>query len=399
MRTVFSENEKGAIVYKRDGQVYLHAQYRFGLWFAVFPTQVEKGQLPTKYDIADAFAVNAIQEEYCLEGTGDAVLRNKALLLHKALGHPSWRRLKYALKHGLVKCDFKITQRMWSELPRFCDACVRAKQTRARRPKASKKRSTAPFQQLHIDLAECNSSLRGYKYAVIIVDDFTNYNWVLPLKKKGDIQIKTYRLLREICTGKHAESSIFLPSKWSTPAQGPRIIRTDGAGELTGDEFTRMCQSMGTRKLTTVPYSSHQNGRAEKAIRDLFTTARALRIDANLPEKYWWYALQCACHCKNRTPAVRRWYYEQESGILSDSEPLTPFYVMTGRHPDVSYMVPFGCRCFTMKKPPKTKRKSKTAAVSDECKFLGYEPGTKGFIIQPIAHKNTTKGITVAAEN
>ena len=397
-RTIFYENQKGATVHNPDGSVYLRAHYRYGLWFAVFPEVVHNNTQPAEIDLADIYAISAIQEEIIAAGSGSAILENKAVLLHKALGHPSWLRLWHAYKNGLIKLDYEIKETDFRKLPSLCDACAQAKLTSKAKPKVSKKRSTKPFQQLHIDIAECNASLAGYKYAAIIVDDYTNYNWVLPLKQKSDIVFKVYTLIRRICTGADEESKIFLPSEYISPDNGPNFIRTDGAGELCGDAFSRMCASWGTHKLTTVPYSSHQNGRAEKAIRDLFTKARAMTIDANLPQKYWWYALQAACHAKNRTPSVRRWHYNKETDELSKYEPKTPFFMMTGRHPDCSYMVPFGTRCFVKRKPPKTRRKSKTAPVADECRCLGYAPGTKGYLYQPIKEKNSNKLVGISKD-
>ena len=197
--------------------------------------------------------VNALMSEMVFEGVGSAVLRNVILRLHKAFGHCSWRRLKMMIDKGLINLG-KLKPRKidWRELPAMCDACAQAKMTGTRKPKLSMKRSTRLFEQLHIDIADCIHSIGGFRYCAIIVDDFSNYTWALFLKRKKHAASQVNQFIRSIITGKSKE------------------IRTDGAGSLTGGEFSRMCAKYGTTKMTTVPYSSHQNGRAEKAIRDVF---------------------------------------------------------------------------------------------------------------------------------
>ena len=398
LKAVF--NKHGAILYRPDGSVYLRAHHKWNLWFCIFeidsllPANAQKRKL----SINECIQINTAMSEMVFEGVGSAVMRNRLLLLHKAGGHPSWKRLNAALKNGLINADgLGIKPSDWRTLPALCSTCCRAKMCRARAPKKSKKRSTALFEQLHVDIADCTKSIGGFKYAMVIVDGFSNYAWVLFLKRKSEACRKLSILLRQITTGKCKDSEIFLPSRFVIDKHVAKI-RTDGGAELNSEKFMRMCANYGATKLTTVPYSSHQNPRAERMIRSLFTAARAMRIDAKLPRGYWRYATEAACHVHNRMPCKRQWEYNAETNELSDPEFKVPFTLVSGRVPDVSYFKPFGCRCFVMRKPPKRKRKDKTAPVADEHRFLGYAPSTKGYVVQPVRETKSTKLVHVSKD-
>jgi len=71
---------------------------------------------------------------------------------------------------------------------------------------------------------------------------------------------------------------------------------------------------------------------AERGWRTLFEMARCLLLDAELPKMLWTYAAATAAYIRNRC-------YNSRTGQ-------TPFYLLTGRKPDVSTMHEFGTVCF-----------------------------------------------------
>eukprot|EP00961_Rhodomonas_salina_P059536 799617-Rhodomonas_salina.1 len=68
---------------------------------------------------------------------------------------------------------------------------------------------------------------------------------------------------------------------------------------MTSAEFEAELSAMGTFHQKSIPYSQHQNGRAESAIRTVFTRARTLLISSNLPPSYWCYATEYAVFLEN----------------------------------------------------------------------------------------------------
>ena len=77
-----------------------------------------------------------------------------------------------------------------------------------------------------------------------------------------------------------------------------RILRTDNGKEYTSKAFEDYLKGQGIVHERTAPYSPAHNGKAERKNRTLFEAARAMRIDAGLPEEYWGEAVTTAFLCK-----------------------------------------------------------------------------------------------------
>lgn len=94
--------------------------------------------------------------------------------------------------------------------------------------------------------------------------------------------------------------------------------------------------------------------------------ARALLFQAKLPKKYWNYAVQHAVFLINRVP----------SKVL---EYKIAYECLHGQMPDLSDLRTFDCLCFvsTHADPHKTKFDPR----STKCLFLGYKPGTEGYLV------------------
>ncbi|KNZ48857.1 hypothetical protein VP01_5360g1, partial [Puccinia sorghi] len=115
--------------------------------------------------------------------THDALL-SSAELLHKALGHVSYKRIRQRLGIPMNNC-------------RPCDACAVSKVTRGsfhlRHSKASK-----PFKEIHLDVVGpiTPPSREGDQYFLTVVDSCTRFCSALPLKNKSDF-INAY--IQEFC--------------------------------------------------------------------------------------------------------------------------------------------------------------------------------------------------------
>lgn len=55
-----------------------------------------------------------------------------------------------------------------------------------------------------------------------------------------------------------------------------KCIRTDNGGEYTSKQFTSFCFNQGIVHLTTAPYSTQQNGLAERMNRTIVEMARSM---------------------------------------------------------------------------------------------------------------------------
>ena len=67
--------------------------------------------------------------------------------------------------------------------------------------------------------------------------------------------------------------------------------RSDNGSKFKSNDFQRLLCDNSIRHETSVPYSPHQNGTAERNWRTLFEMARCIVIDNNLPKSLWTYAV------------------------------------------------------------------------------------------------------------
>jgi hypothetical protein len=111
------------------------------------------------------------------------------------------------------------------------------------------------------------------------------------------------------------------------------------------------------------PYTSAQNGRAERMIRTTTNMIRCLLFQASLPATYWAVALHTATHLLNCLPSK------------AVSHP-TPHFALYGTAPSYDHLRVFGCACY-----PNTSATApnKLSPRSTRCLFLGYSPDHKGY--------------------
>lgn len=111
------------------------------------------------------------------------------------------------------------------------------------------------------------------------------------------------------------------------------------------------------------PYTSPQNGRAERILRTLNNITRSLLVHASMPYTLWVEALNTATFLLNRRPC-------------RSCHNHTPFFLLYGVQPTYTNMCVFGCLCY----PNLTSTSAhKLAPRSHPCVFLGYSPEHKGY--------------------
>lgn len=102
-----------------------------------------------------------------------------------------------------------------------------------------------------------------------------------------------------------------------------------------------------------MPRTPQQNGRAERKHRHLIETARALKLHANLPTKFWGSCVVAATHLINMPVSSFNW--------------MTPFERLYGRKPDHSELRVVGCLCYSLD----TVAKDKFGPKGRRCILLG----------------------------
>jgi histone deacetylase 1/2 len=112
------------------------------------------------------------------------------------------------------------------------------------------------------------------------------------------------------------------------------------------------------------PYTSAQNGKAERAIRTTNDVIRTLLIQASMPSRFWAEALHTATLLLNIRP----------------TKPIqfsTPHEALYGVPPSYDFLSVYGCLCFPNLSATTP---DKLAARSLPCAFIGYAHELRRFI-------------------
>lgn len=264
-----------------------------------------------------------------------------AMQWHQKLGHPS-----LPLMHALIK-----QQHLHVSLPSDlqCSCCNQAKSHKLVFP-LSETHSTAPFDLVHMDVwgpAPIPSN-KGFRYYLLIVDDFSRYTWLFPLHYKFEVKFVI------------ANFKAFVVTQFQTTI---KTVRSDNGGEFVNHFLLHLFLSTGILHQTTCPHTPEQNGIAERKHRHLIETTITLLLQASLPTKFWFEALTTAVYLVNRLPH-------------SSLQFQVPFTLLFQTTPSYHLLKPFGCLCFPWLKPYTS---HKLQPKSSPCIFLGYYDNTKGY--------------------
>ena len=82
-----------------------------------------------------------------------------------------------------------------------------------------------------------------------------------------------------------------------------KSFQSDNALEYTQYAFQAVLHSYGTVHHLTCPSISQQNGRAERKLRHILDTVRALLLSTKVPAPFWGEAALHVVHTINRIPS------------------------------------------------------------------------------------------------
>lgn len=109
-----------------------------------------------------------------------SVVNNNHMLWHNRLGHPSLVTLTHVLRSLNVSVGNGPVE--------FCESCRMGKMHQKHFPSVTHS-TTRVLELVHMDLWGPTSipSIEGFKYLLVLVDDFTRFTWVFPLKLKSEV--------------------------------------------------------------------------------------------------------------------------------------------------------------------------------------------------------------------
>ncbi|CAI5960717.1 unnamed protein product [Closterium sp. NIES-65] len=179
-----------------------------------------------------------------------------------------------------------------------CVPCVEGRQRAA--PHSSQFPLTeAPLQTLHRDVWG-PARVRGQgheRYFLLVVDDYSRYTTVFPLRRKGDV---TEVLIDWIRAAR-------LQLRQSFGSDFPVLrLHSDRGGEFSSGLLRAYCRARGIRQTFTLPDSPQQNGIAERRIGMVMDVARTSMMHAAAPHFLWPFAVRYAAHQINLHPRVSK---------------------------------------------------------------------------------------------
>ncbi|CAI5998929.1 unnamed protein product [Closterium sp. NIES-65] len=281
------------------------------------------------------------------------LLSHQTLLWHHRLGHPSLPRLRGIASRVLV-----------SGLPRYlpplppgpaptCVPCVKGRHRAA--PHSSQFPPTeGTLQTLHMDVWG-PARVRGQgheRYFLLVVDDYSRYTTVFPLRSKGDV---TEMLIDWIRADR-------LELRKSFSSDFPVLrLHSDRGGEFSSGLLQAYCCGRGIRQTFTLPDSPQKNGIAERRIGMVMDVAHTSMMHAAAPHFLWPFAVRYAAHQISLQPTV--------------SMPETsPALLWTGKVGDASAFRVWGSRAFI-----RDLSADKLSPRAAPCVFLGFPPDALGW--------------------
>nr|GFB58388.1 hypothetical protein [Tanacetum cinerariifolium] len=125
--------------------------------------------------------------------------KTKSWLWHRRLSHLNFGAINHLARQGLVRGLPKLK----FEKDHLCSACTMGKSTRKTNKPKSEDTNQEKLYLLHMDLCGpmCIESVNGKKYILVIVDDYSRFNWVKFLRSKDETLNFTIKFLKMIQNG------------------------------------------------------------------------------------------------------------------------------------------------------------------------------------------------------
>lgn len=247
----------------------------------------------------------------------DVCKEDPAKLWHLRLGHAvAVRAVRSHIKKGLLpqpKCPDNT-----------CEYCTRGKY---RRKFDGTLTGITKVGRLHVDTkgkVEAEST-DGHKYFLTVVEEYSRYTYVCPIRTKGETSDELLRFVK--CFEKQSSHVI-------------REVHADGGGEFK--RAKRALEDKGVKFTLSTPYSPQSNGLAERAHGVILSSARSCLLQAKLPVSFWSHAIKHVTACKNM--------------LIHSTTGRVPYKDVFDRlSSDLHHVRPFGCRALYQPVAPRLK--------------------------------------------
>ncbi|GJZ15832.1 putative ribonuclease H-like domain-containing protein [Tanacetum coccineum] len=283
-------------------------------------------------------------------------------LWHRRLGHVNFKNLNRLVKGNLVRgLPTKLFQN-----DHTCVACQKGKQHKASCKAKLVSSISHPLQLLHMDLFGPTSirSINHKTYCLVITDDFSRFSWTFFLRSKDETSAILKDFIRQI------ENQL---------NQKVKTIRCDNGTEFKNKDVIDFCGLKGIKREYSNARTPQQNGVAERKNRTLIEAARTMLADSFLPNTFWAEAVSTACYVLNRV-------------LVTKPHNKTPYELLTGKTPIISYIRPFGCHVTILNTIDNL---GKFVGKSDEGFLVGYSLQSKAFRVYNLVTKKVEENLHI----
>ena len=212
------------------------------------------------------------------------------------------------------------------------------------------KRTTTPLtlpqsfgDTIHCDiLYGSNTAIKGFHYALFLIDKATRFKFVYGLKTLSDILPVFKRFCADIGTV-------------------PKELRTDFDKKLMGAPMQAFMNDKGYI-ISSVPAGKQRsNGICERSWRSLLRMSRSWLLSNLMPTKFWFHALKRAAEVSNYLP------------IKIDNELTTPFELVYNRKPDLRNLFPLFSIAYIRRSRDATTNRLTFHSTSLRCICIGRD--------------------------
>jgi transposase InsO family protein len=140
---------------------------------------------------------------------------------------------------------------------------------------------------VHTDLVGPTTTkvLKGEKYFMLLVDDYTRMTTVFFLRNKSEA-FENFKVYKEM-----------VENEMDSKIKG---LRSDNGGEFTSKEFMDYCSRRGIKRKFSIARTPQQNGVVERKKKTVQKMARTMLMDSKLTDIFWTHAIHTTIHIQNK---------------------------------------------------------------------------------------------------
>ena len=127
-------------------------------------------------------------------------------------------------------------------------------------------------------------SFSGFQYYLALLDDYTHFVWTFSVRHKSEV------------AGTIMNFHVYARTQFGHPVLA---FQSDNGREFDNQALRSFYSHNGILIRLSCPYTSPQNGKAERILRTLNDGTRALLLHAGMPSKFWVKALQASTFLLN----------------------------------------------------------------------------------------------------